>query len=82
MQALGYTGRLTPPEWLEGPQTTVFKDMKELPGLITAAHAGHPRQQTVKATGAAHAPPKEEVTFRVRGGGSGSRFQQHRHGLT
>jgi beta-phosphoglucomutase-like phosphatase (HAD superfamily) len=46
MRVLGYAGGLTPPEWLEGPQTTVFKDMEELPALITAAHTGclHPQR--------------------------------------
>jgi beta-phosphoglucomutase-like phosphatase (HAD superfamily) len=43
MRVLGYAGGLTPPEWLEGPQTTVFKDMVELPALITAAHSGRLR---------------------------------------
>lgn len=42
MRVLGYSGGLTPPEWLEGPLTTVFKDMNELPGLITAAHGARP----------------------------------------
>ncbi|MCI9870481.1 HAD family hydrolase [Arthrobacter humicola] len=45
MRVLGYAGGLTPPEWLEGPQTTVFKDMEELPALITAAHTGCLRPQ-------------------------------------
>jgi len=46
MRVLGYAGGLTPPDWLEGPQTTVFKDMEELPALITAAHTGclHPQR--------------------------------------
>jgi HAD superfamily hydrolase (TIGR01509 family) len=34
MRALGYAGGLTPAEWLEGPGTTVFTDMAELPGLV------------------------------------------------
>jgi beta-phosphoglucomutase-like phosphatase (HAD superfamily) len=45
MRALGYAGGLTPPEWLEGPQTTVFKDMEEPPALINATHTGHLRPQ-------------------------------------
>ncbi|WP_335934995.1 HAD family hydrolase [Streptomyces sp. PTD5-9] len=35
MRALGYAGGLTPAERLEGPGTTVFHDMRELPALIT-----------------------------------------------
>ena len=31
---------MTPLEWLEGPQTTVFKDVEEFPALITAGHVG------------------------------------------
>ena len=34
MRALGYAGGLTPAEWLEGPNTTVFDDMRELPTLL------------------------------------------------
>jgi HAD superfamily hydrolase (TIGR01509 family) len=34
MRVLGYAGGLTPAEWLEGPGTTVFTDMAELPGLV------------------------------------------------
>jgi HAD superfamily hydrolase (TIGR01509 family) len=34
MRALGYAGGLTPPEWLDGPATTVFQDMTELAGLV------------------------------------------------
>ncbi|GAA2046667.1 HAD family hydrolase [Catenulispora yoronensis] len=37
MRALGYAGGLTPAEWLEGPGTTVFDDMRELPTLLTRA---------------------------------------------
>jgi hypothetical protein len=33
---LGYCGGLTPREWLEGPHTRVFDDMRALPGLIAA----------------------------------------------
>lgn len=35
MAALGYAGGLTPPDWLEGPDTVVFHDMAELPGLVS-----------------------------------------------
>src|SRR5205823_11896974 len=34
MRALGYAGGLTPREFLEGPDTTVFMDMRELPSLL------------------------------------------------
>jgi HAD superfamily hydrolase (TIGR01509 family) len=34
MGAFGYAGGLTPPERLEGPATTVFDDMRELPDLL------------------------------------------------
>jgi HAD superfamily hydrolase (TIGR01509 family) len=34
MRALGYAGGLTPVHRLEGPGTTVFSDMRELPALI------------------------------------------------
>ncbi|MEO8906639.1 MAG: HAD-IA family hydrolase [Microbacteriaceae bacterium] len=34
MAVLGYAGGLTPAEWLEGPDTTVFESMSELPELI------------------------------------------------
>ncbi|MCU4184924.1 HAD family hydrolase [Acidiferrimicrobium sp. IK] len=36
MRSLGFAGGLTPREWLEGPGTTVFEDMADLPGLVTA----------------------------------------------
>jgi beta-phosphoglucomutase-like phosphatase (HAD superfamily) len=36
MRALGYAGGLTPREWLEGPGTRVFDDMRELPALLAA----------------------------------------------
>ncbi|MYU05031.1 HAD-IA family hydrolase [Streptomyces sp. SID8366] len=35
MRAFGYAGGLTPAERLEGPGTVVFRDMRELPALIT-----------------------------------------------
>ncbi|MEU6850016.1 HAD family hydrolase [Actinacidiphila alni] len=34
MRAYGYCGGLTPAQWLEGPDTTVFDDMRELPALL------------------------------------------------
>ncbi|MFE2971417.1 HAD family hydrolase [Streptomyces sp. NPDC059340] len=37
MRALGYTGGLTPAQWLEGPNTTVFEDMRKLPTLLAKA---------------------------------------------
>jgi hypothetical protein len=37
MRALGYAGGLTPAQWLEGPNATVFDDMRELPRLLAEA---------------------------------------------
>lgn len=37
MRSLGYSGGLTPAAWLEGPGTTVFDDMRDLPRLIAEA---------------------------------------------
>ncbi|TKA06353.1 HAD family hydrolase [Actinacidiphila oryziradicis] len=37
MRALGYAGGLTPAQWLEGLNTTVFDDMRELPRLLAEA---------------------------------------------
>jgi hypothetical protein len=34
---LAFAGGLTPPELLEGPNTGVFADMRELPGLLDRA---------------------------------------------
>jgi HAD superfamily hydrolase (TIGR01509 family) len=34
MQAFGYTGSVTPARMLEGPGTTLFDDMRELPRLL------------------------------------------------
>lgn len=34
MRAFGYAGGMTPAAWLEGPGTTVFHDMRELPALL------------------------------------------------
>ena len=34
MASFGYAGGLTPAEWLQGENTTVFSDMAELPGLL------------------------------------------------
>ncbi|MER5636204.1 HAD family hydrolase [Kitasatospora sp. NPDC002227] len=39
MRAFGYAGGLTPAEWLTGPGTVVFEDMRELPKLLAAADA-------------------------------------------
>ena len=35
MRALGYAGGLTPVEFLEGPDTMIFTDMRALPRLLT-----------------------------------------------
>ncbi|GAA5149375.1 HAD family hydrolase [Microbacterium pseudoresistens] len=40
MRAFGYSGGLTPPDWLEGDDTVVFDDMALLPGLLEAAGSG------------------------------------------
>ncbi|MFF1833436.1 HAD family hydrolase [Streptomyces sp. NPDC058231] len=37
MRAFGYCGGLTPAEWLHGPGTVVFDDMRELPTLLAKA---------------------------------------------
>jgi HAD superfamily hydrolase (TIGR01509 family) len=37
MTAFGYAGGVTPPERLEGPATTVFADMRDLPALLGEA---------------------------------------------
>ncbi|MGW1764528.1 HAD family hydrolase [Streptomyces sp. NPDC002073] len=37
MRSLGYAGGLTPAEWLEGPNTVVFDDMRKLPTLLATA---------------------------------------------
>ncbi|MFF2013620.1 HAD family hydrolase [Streptomyces sp. NPDC058195] len=34
MRAFGYSGGLTPGQWLEGPDTVVFDDMRALPALL------------------------------------------------
>jgi HAD superfamily hydrolase (TIGR01509 family) len=34
MRAFGYVGGLTPRGWLEGPDTVLFEDMRELPRLL------------------------------------------------
>jgi HAD superfamily hydrolase (TIGR01509 family) len=39
MRAFGYAGGLAPRHALEGPQTVVFEDMRELPRLIASAAA-------------------------------------------
>jgi HAD superfamily hydrolase (TIGR01509 family) len=37
MRAFGYSGGVTPGDWLEGPDTVVFSDMRKLPELIASA---------------------------------------------
>jgi beta-phosphoglucomutase-like phosphatase (HAD superfamily) len=37
MRAFGYAGGLTPAERLEGAGTIVFRDMRDLPALLTAS---------------------------------------------
>ena len=37
MRVLAFAGGLTPPDLLDGPNTTVFADMRELPGLVEQA---------------------------------------------
>lgn len=34
MRAFGYAGGITPADWLSGPHTVVFDDMRELPKLL------------------------------------------------
>jgi HAD superfamily hydrolase (TIGR01509 family) len=36
MRCFAYAGGLTPAEWLEGPDTVVFTDMRKLPVLLSA----------------------------------------------
>nr|WP_241562199.1 HAD family hydrolase [Streptomyces hoynatensis] len=36
MRSFGYAGGLTPAEWLAGPGTVVFDDMRKLPALLAA----------------------------------------------
>jgi HAD superfamily hydrolase (TIGR01509 family) len=36
MRAFGYAGGLTPRQWLEGPGTVVFDEMRDLPRLLRA----------------------------------------------
>lgn len=37
MRSFGFAGGLTPAEWLAGPQTVVFEEMRALPALLAAA---------------------------------------------
>lgn len=37
MRSLGFAGGLTPPHWLEGPDTIVFDAMADLPQLVASA---------------------------------------------
>ncbi|WP_049564131.1 HAD family hydrolase [Streptomyces sp. SBT349] len=39
MRCLGYAGGVTPADWLDGPGTTLFHDMRELPALLTGRRA-------------------------------------------
>jgi HAD superfamily hydrolase (TIGR01509 family) len=43
MRVLAYAGGLTPPDLLEGPDTTLFSEMSELPGLIEGYRGPTPR---------------------------------------
>jgi HAD superfamily hydrolase (TIGR01509 family) len=44
MRVLAFAGGLTPVELLDGPDTVMFDDMRELPGLLDGYHAdGSPR---------------------------------------
>ncbi|MER6386553.1 HAD family hydrolase [Streptomyces sp. NPDC001250] len=47
MRSYGYAGGLTPADWLTGPTTVVFTDMRRLPGLITA----HTAEKVTDAAG-------------------------------
>ncbi|MBG6136763.1 HAD superfamily hydrolase (TIGR01509 family) [Longispora fulva] len=43
MRVLGYAGGVTPAHWLEGPDTTLFDDMRTLPGLLAGlSRVGQP----------------------------------------
>jgi len=44
MRALAFAGGLTPAELLEGPNTIVFEDMRELPRLLDQCSAAAPRR--------------------------------------
>ncbi|MEU9802604.1 HAD family hydrolase [Streptomyces sp. NPDC051000] len=50
MRAFGYAGGLTPAERLEGPATTVFHDMRELPALVAGLSAPATATATATAT--------------------------------
>ena len=39
MRSYGYAGGLTPAAWLQGPDTTVFTDMRKLPTLLSELHS-------------------------------------------
>ncbi|MGA5037069.1 HAD family hydrolase [Streptomyces capoamus] len=47
MRSFGYAGGLTPADWLTGPTTVVFTDMRRLPALVTA----HGHQEVTGAAG-------------------------------
>ena len=40
MRVVGYAGGLTPPSWLEGPDTVVISDMVDLPGVLGLGEHG------------------------------------------
>jgi len=42
MRAFGYAGGLTPRHRLEGPDTVVFEDMRELPRILLAEEGSRP----------------------------------------
>ncbi len=44
MDALAFAGGLSPAELLEGPNTIVFEDMRELPSLLDQCSAAAPRR--------------------------------------
>jgi len=44
MRALAFAGGLSPRELLEGPNTIVFEDMRELPRLLDQRSAVAPRR--------------------------------------
>ncbi|MFI1227504.1 MULTISPECIES: HAD family hydrolase [unclassified Streptomyces] len=49
MRCLGYGGGVTPAEWLTGPGTTVFHDMRELPALLTGPGAARPSEDRLRS---------------------------------
>jgi beta-phosphoglucomutase-like phosphatase (HAD superfamily) len=43
MRAFGYSGGLTPAQWLEGHDTVVFEDMRKLPELLDQLSPAKPQ---------------------------------------